>query len=107
MRENKENDSLVREFLLGFVKLHALHHASKERIYGSEFQAELERHGYCLSFGTIYPVFHKLEKAGYLSSARENAGGRVRKYYSITPKGRRALAYSRARARELFMELEE
>lgn len=107
MGEVAEKEALVREFLLGFVKLHALHHAARGRIYGSEFRSELARHGYDLSFGTIYPLFHKLERAGYLRCERENAGGRLRKYYSITDKGRRALAYARGKTRELFTELEE
>lgn len=107
MITEKVTDSLVREFLLGFIKIHILHHAAKEKIYGKEFQGELARHGYALSFGTIYPVFHKLERDGYLRSEKKNAGGRLRKYYSITPKGRRALEYSKSKTRELFTELEE
>jgi len=107
MPQERIMDGLVREFLLGFIKIHILHHAAREKIYGKEFQCELARHGYSLSFGTIYPVFHKLERDGYLCSEKENAGGRVRKYYSITQKGRRALEYSKSKTRELFTELEE
>ncbi len=39
-------DKLIRDLLLGFIKIHVLHHAEKEEIYGSEFQEELARHGY-------------------------------------------------------------
>lgn len=100
-------DGLIREFLLGFIKIHILHHAAKEKIYGTEFQNELARHGYDLSFGTIYPVFHKLERDGYLRSEKVKVGGKVRKYYSITNKGGKSLEYSRSKVRELFMELSE
>lgn len=47
-----DND-LVRDFFLGFIKIHILHHANKEKIYGKEFVEELERHGYKISYGTL------------------------------------------------------
>lgn len=100
-------DGLIREFLLGFIKIHILHHAAKERIYGTEFQSELARHGYDLSFGTIYPIFHRLEASGHLRSEKVKVDGKVRKYYAITPKGARTLGYSKEKVRELFEELEE
>lgn len=100
-------DELMREFLLGFIKIHILHHASKERIFGMEFHQELNRHGYDLSFGTIYPVFHRLEKNGYLISEKVNVGGKIRKYYTITGKGKKALTQLTSRAGELFNELNE
>ena len=101
------SDELMREFLLGFIKIHILHHAAKEPVYGQEFHNELERHGYRLSFGTIYPVFHKLEKKGYLRSEKVNSGGRIRKYYTITAQGGKALKEAKARAAELVDELYE
>lgn len=45
--------------------------------------------------GTLYPALHRLEGAGLIVSRWDVAGGkdagRQRKYYSITPKGRREL----------------
>jgi transcriptional regulator len=42
--------------------------------------------------GTLYPVLHRLENEGLLTSSWERAdNGRRRKYYAITDKGRRAL----------------
>lgn len=58
-------------------------------------------------FGTLYPIFHKLEKDGYLSSRKINVGGKIRKYYSITKKGSNVLKKSKAKAKELFDELFE
>jgi len=58
---------LIRNFLLGFIKLHILHHAQREPIFGQEFKKELARRGYDISFGTLYPIFHKLEKKGWFS----------------------------------------
>jgi DNA-binding PadR family transcriptional regulator len=41
---------------------------------------------------TLYPVLHRLENEGLLSSAWQVAdNGRRRKYYRLTPKGREVL----------------
>ncbi len=38
-------------------------------VLGFTFAAELNRHGYELSSGALYPVLHGLAQAGYLESA--------------------------------------
>ena len=48
---------MIRDFFLGFVKIHILYHAAQEPIYGLDFIRELETHGYKLSPGTLYPIF--------------------------------------------------
>ncbi len=101
------SNELIHNFLLGFIKLHILYHAQKEPIFGQEFKKELKRHGYDISFGTLYPIFHKLENKGYLKSKQENVNGKIRKYYFITKKGERILKQSKNKAKELFDELFE
>ena len=44
-----------------------------------------------LSEGTVYPALYRLERAGLLSSRWATVGGRRRRVYSLTRKGRRAL----------------
>jgi len=47
---------------------------------------------FSLKAGTLYPLLHNLEKQGYLTSYERAAEtSKVRKYYSITPKGNRFL----------------
>lgn len=41
--------------------------------------------------GTIYPVLHRLEADGLLSSAWSTASGRRRRVYKLTRRGRTAL----------------
>jgi DNA-binding PadR family transcriptional regulator len=72
-----------------------------------EIVAELGRHGYRLSPGTVYPVLHELEKAGYLSSRPEVVAGKKRKYYEATAEGKQALAEARVKLRELAEEVLE
>jgi PadR family transcriptional regulator PadR len=98
-------EKLTRDFFLGFIKVHVLHHASDEPVYGLAMIEELRRHGYAISPGTLYPVLHSLEQAGYLSREDRNVEGKVRKYYTITDAGELALAAARARIRELVDEV--
>ncbi len=100
-------DKLLKDLLLGFVKVHILYHAEKEPIFGQDFHQELQRHGYALSYGTLYPIFHKLEAQGYLVSTRENVKGKVRRYYTITDAGREILEKAKTQAKELVDELFE
>ena len=98
-------ESLTRDFFLGFIKVHILHHAAEEPIYGLAMIEELRRHGYELSAGTMYPLLHALEKAGYLSKVNRNIEGKIRKYYHITDAGLSALTEARPRIRELVDEV--
>lgn len=96
---------IVHGFLLGFVKIHVLHHAAEEPVYGQWLMQELERHGYHLGPGIIYPLLHQLAEAGYLVREHRVVGGRVRKYYRATERGRQVLEAARGRIRELAGEL--
>lgn len=96
---------LNRLFLAGFVRLHILYHAANEPICGVEIVAELAHHGYRLSPGTLYPVLHDLEKAGYLKCRTEVIAGKRRKYYEATIAGRKALKSAKSKLKELAAEV--
>jgi DNA-binding PadR family transcriptional regulator len=98
---------MLREFFLGFIKVHILHHAAEEDVYGLALIAELRRHGYELIPGKMYPVLHELEQAGYLRRIDRVVNGKVRKYYRITPRGGLALSDARLKIGELVGELLE
>jgi DNA-binding PadR family transcriptional regulator len=98
---------MIKDFFLGFIKIHILYHATQEPIYGMEIKKELERHGYHLSPGTLYPTLHRLEKEGYLKRQSRVVGGKVRNYYVSTQKGRDALDEARGKIRELVNEVLE
>ena len=80
-------DLLTRMFFGGFVRMHVLYHATKEPIFGVEMMEELARHGYDVGAGTLYPMLHQLEEAGYLISHAEVVAGKQRKYYRATTEG--------------------
>jgi DNA-binding PadR family transcriptional regulator len=96
-----------KDLYSGLIRLHILHHAAHEAIFGQAIIEELGRHGYKLSAGTIYPLLHGLERKGYLRSKEERRGKTARRVYTATAKGKRALEASKVKVRELFGELFE
>ena len=96
-----------RELYSGLIRLHVLHHAAAEAIFGLGMAEELARHGYRISPGTLYPLLHGLEKKGYLRSMEKRDGKSLRKLYRATPLGRKALQAAKGKVRELFGELIE
>jgi PadR family transcriptional regulator, regulatory protein PadR len=51
--------------------------------------------------GTLYPALHKLENDGSVESYEGAENGRMRRYYRITPQGRKTLSRDRAEWRQL------
>ena len=96
---------LFRDILLGFVRVHVLHCASKGPVYGVALNEELAIHGYNLSPGTLYPLLHGLEEIGFLERSPQVVGGKVRKYYSLTDRGQQALDDLRYKIRELVTDV--
>jgi DNA-binding PadR family transcriptional regulator len=109
MPKTKAEDEFAgdRDLYSGLIRLHILHHAAEESIFGLGMAEELARHGYRISPGTLYPILHSLEKKGYLRSSEQRNGKSLRKVYRATPLGRKALAMAKNKVRELFGELIE
>ena len=98
---------MLRDIFLGFIRIHVLHHASEEPVYGLALLQELGRHGYDLSPGTLYPLLHQMERSGLLSRTERLVEGRVRKYYTATEEGLRVLEEAKPKIRELVGEVLE
>lgn len=81
----------VRKGVLELCILRAL--AGRER-YGYELVKTLASvPGLALTEGTAYPLLSRLRVAGMIQARlEESAEGPARKYYSLTPEGRRTLA---------------
>jgi DNA-binding PadR family transcriptional regulator len=96
----------IREILLGFWKVHILHHAGQQPIHGHWILTELRRHGHDLSPGTLYPLLNRMARHGWLRCRKSPGGGlRARKNYRLTPKGRRVLALIREGLEEMYREV--
>lgn len=99
---------LTREILLGFWKVHILHHAAERPIIGQWVLTELRRHGYDISPGTLYPLLKRLERNGWLrSETAVGTGKRRRRYYHLTKRGAAVLDVLRDTVIELHHEIVE
>jgi PadR family transcriptional regulator, regulatory protein PadR len=97
----------MRDVVLGFMRVHILHHAAEKPIFGVEMIEELRHHGYTISPGTLYPMLHSLEEAGALRSSQTIVAGKTRRYYRTTKSGDAILAELRLLAREFVNEVLE
>lgn len=98
--------AVEREILLSFWKVHILHHAENEPVYGQWIVRELRRHGYEVSPGTLYPLLARMKSHGWLAcTAKPGAPPHQRKEYALTPAGREVLALLRGQVEELHREV--
>jgi len=91
----------------GLIRLHILHHAIKEPIFGLGIMEELAQHGYEISAGTLYSILHGMEKKGYLHSIQKQSGKKIRRMYRATILGKNAMKEARQKVEELIGELFE
>lgn len=86
------------DFLNGVPELLVLQLLDRAPLHGYDLVRAIQTaSGGKLEFGEgcIYPVLHRLEEQGLLTSRRTTAGGRSRILYRTTRSGRRRLADSR------------
>jgi len=58
-------------------------------MWGYKIKKQVEtKFGVNLRHGALYPLLNALEQNGFLTSQKQHQGGRTRKVYSITPKGK-------------------
>ena len=105
MNRKRAVEAKNQELSIGLVRLHVLHHAAEEPVFGLGMMQELGRHGYRLGAGTIYPLLHSMEERGWLRSQQKLVNGRKRKVYVATAAGRKALRLARVQVRELYEEM--
>ena len=83
--------NLSRDMTKGLVRLRVLHAATAGAISGVELSHELAQAGHYVSPGTLYPLLHEMEKAGWLKSKGKTIKGKRRRYYRLTGKGKSQL----------------
>ena len=84
---------LHREMRRGFLSMWVLWTLKKRPMYGYEIiQAlrKMTRGRWEPKAGTIYPILRRLEERGFVKSEWAKAGGLSRRYYKITPEGKKA-----------------
>lgn len=92
------------QLLKGVAELALLSLLAERACYGLEILDRLRAGaGLDVAEGTIYPLLHRLERAGLVSAEwrLESEGTRPRKYYALTPAGVTELAAQSAEWRKL------
>ena len=85
---------LNKELLKGSTDLLVLSVIEKENMYGYQMIKELKSKSenvFEFQEGTLYPILHKLEEKGWISSYWDEFTGKKRKYYAITTEGKKHL----------------
>ena len=83
-----------RELLKGSTNLLVLSVLENENMYGYEMIRKIKLESedlFDFQEGTLYPILHKLEEKGWISSYWDDFSGKKRKYYAITEDGKKHL----------------
>lgn len=96
-------DDRATQLRRGVLELAILSLLDRERSFGGAIVETLAAHpGLAASAGTVYPLLTRLRTAGLLATEwEESPSGPPRKYYSLTPQGRRELGALTESWREL------
>lgn len=86
----------VQQFKKGSLEMILLSLIGRKETYGYEIITMLNDRASVLGYakeGTIYPILYRLQEAGLIQCrlAPAAANGGLKKYYSLTPKGKEVL----------------
>lgn len=74
--------------------------------YQIALDVESESNGlFRFKHGTLYPILHRLEEAGMIRGSWSTEGGRRKKVYSLTRKGRTRLAGGASQVQQVLSRL--
>jgi DNA-binding PadR family transcriptional regulator len=88
----------LRQLKKGVTTLIVLDALKRRPLYGYGLRRETWRRtrgSFQFSEGALYPLLHSLQRKRWVKATRRAVAGRERRYYAITPTGRRALAQLR------------
>jgi PadR family transcriptional regulator PadR len=88
-----QRETWASQLRKGVLELAVLGLLAAEPKYGSQLVDDLAAHpDLAITAGTVYPLLARLAKGGLVSSTwQESPVGPPRKYYTLTPRGRRTL----------------
>ena len=83
---------IAKELIKGTIRTIILQLLADEtKMYGYQIMQTIEKRSdgkIKLTFGSLYPILHKLESEGMIKSESISLGKRVRKYYYLTNVGK-------------------
>ena len=79
---------LVQRIVRNLLDIQILRLIQTEPMWGYKIKKQAEtRFNVKLRHGALYPLLNKLEKESFVTSQKQQQGGRTRKVYTITRKG--------------------
>ncbi|MDH7477243.1 MAG: PadR family transcriptional regulator [Candidatus Bathyarchaeota archaeon] len=88
MTENYKKE-IVQRITRNLLDIQILRLLSKEPMWGYKIKKQIEtKYEVKLRHGALYPLLNALEQKGFLNSQQQRQGGRTRKVYTITKKGK-------------------
>jgi len=103
--------SKLQQLRKGSTPLLLLSILATDKMYGYQIMRELEKRSegyFTMTAALLYPALHQLEAEGLVKSEwQEGQGRRRRKYYTITPKGRKALTSSQTEWETFLVNLQK
>ncbi|GAB4204611.1 MAG: PadR family transcriptional regulator [Bacteroidia bacterium] len=89
---SNKNDNIQSQMRKGILELCILSILEKDDAYPTEIINELKEAKLIVVEGTLYPLLNRLKDEGYLNYQwKESNQGPPRKYYRITPEGKKFL----------------
>lgn len=90
MTNTESLENVVLELRRGVIVLAVLSQLGSEQ-YGYSLLKLLSDQGLDIDQGTLYPLLRRLEAQGYLQSVWKLEEARPRRYYVISPEGKKVL----------------
>jgi len=95
----------------GSTELAILSLLADQPLYGFDIARQIEEKtagALRFTLASLYPMLYELEKRGWIAGSwQPNQAGRARRYYNLTPAGKKQLAPLRAEWRSFFRALEQ
>jgi PadR family transcriptional regulator PadR len=80
---------IVQRITKNLLDIQILRLINAEPMWGYKIKKQIEAtSGVKLRHGALYPLLNRLEREGFLTSQKQQHGGRTRKTYRITAKGK-------------------
>ena len=82
-------EGIVQRITRNLLDIQILRLIQAQPMWGYKIKKQAEtKFGVKLRHGTLYPLLNTLEQKSFLTSQKQQQGGRTRKVYSITKKGK-------------------
>ncbi|NUM56064.1 MAG: PadR family transcriptional regulator [Candidatus Hydrogenedentes bacterium] len=101
-------DNWSTQLRKGLVEFCILNMLSQQELYGYDLVKRLTAQpGLAIADGSVYPLLSRMRKVGLVvTRLEESPNGPARKYYALTPEGRRCWAMMNAHWDELARGIE-